>query len=123
MDHPDRFLAISVLDIAPTREMYAATNKGFATAYWHWFFLIQPWPIPEDIIARDPDGFWMRKNIANAGGADPFAPEALDEYLAAFRDPANIYGSCEDYRAGATIDIEHDDADGGRKLQMPLQVL
>jgi len=123
LDFPEACPAISVLDIAPTREMYAATNKGFATAYWHWFFLIQPWPVPEDIIARDPDAFWLGKGIANAGGRDPFAPEAMAEYRAAFRDPAMIHATCEDYRAAATIDIEHDDADGARRLEMPLQVL
>ena len=123
MDFPETCPAISVLDIAPTREMYASTDSKFATAYWHWFFLIQPYPIPENIIAKDPDNFWMGKNIANAGGENLFGKEALAEYLAAFRDPATIHGSCEDYRAAATIDIEHDDADGDAMLGMPLQVL
>lgn len=123
MDFPELCPAISVLDIAPTREMYAGTDAGFATAYWHWFFLIQPYPQPERIIEADPDTFWLGKNLANAGGKNSFESEALEEYLAAFRDPAVIHSSCEDYRAAATIDIEHDNADEDRRLAMPLQVL
>ena len=123
LDHHNVCPAISVLDIAPTREMYAGTSQGFATEYWHWFFLIQPYPRPEQMIGADPDGFWLGKNLANAGGDNVFHPDALDEYLESFRDPAVIHASCEDYRAAATIDIDHDDADDGRRLTMPLQVL
>lgn len=123
MDFPQVCPAISVLDIPPSREMYAATSKGFATAYWHWFFLIQPYPLPESIISENPDNFWLGKNLGNAGGQNVFDPAAMEEYLTAFRDPAVIHASCEDYRAAATIDIEHDDEDGARKLKMPLQVL
>lgn len=122
LDHPDAVSVMTLLDIAPTREMYAATDRDFAAAYWHWFFLIQPAPVPEDIIGADPDTYWMRKCI-NQAGHNPFAPEALEEYLHCFRDPEAIRASCEDYRAAATIDIAHDDADGGRRLAMPLQVL
>ncbi len=122
MDHPDRISAMTLLDIAPTREMYAATTREFAAAYWHWFFLIQPAPLPEDIIGADPDVYWMRKCV-NQAGYNPFAPEALSEYLSFFRQPDAIHACCEDYRAAATIDIEHDDADGERRLTMPLQVL
>ena len=122
LDHAARVAAMTLLDIAPTREMYAATDRDFAAAYWHWFFLIQPAPLPEQIIGADPDGYWMRKCV-NQAGHNPFAPAALDEYLRCFRDPEAIRASCEDYRAAASIDIAHDDADGGRKLEMPLQVL
>lgn len=122
MDHPGAVSAMTLLDIAPTREMYAATTRDFATAYWHWFFLIQPAPLPEDIIGADPDTYWRRKCF-NQAGYNPFAPEALDEYLRCFRDGDAIRASCEDYRAAATIDIAHDDADGDRKLAMPVQVL
>jgi len=122
MDFPDRVSALTLLDIAPTREMYAGTTTEFARAYWHWFFLIQPAPVPEDIIGADPDTYWMRKCL-NQAGHNPFAPAALAEYLRAFCDPAAIHASCEDYRAAAGIDITHDDADGARKLQMPVQIL
>ena len=123
LDHPDAVAALSILDIAPTREMYANTDADFARAYWHWFFLIQPYPLPEDMIGLDPDGYWKHKCFDVKDGPQPFAAEALKEYLSAFRDPAAIHASCEDYRAAYTIDIAHDDADQGRKLDMPLQVL
>lgn len=123
MDHPDAVAALSLLDIAPTREMYANTSAAFAEAYWHWFFLIQPYPLPETMIGQDPAGYWKLKCFKQSGGANPFSEAALAEYLNAFTDPAAIHASCEDYRAAATIDIRHDDEDGARKLAMPLQVL
>jgi haloacetate dehalogenase len=121
-DHPHRVRALATLDIAPTREMYAHTTAGFAMAYWHWYFLIQPAPFPERLIGADPDGFWCRKCCSGTAGATAFARQALEEYLAAFRDPAVIHASCEDYRAAATLDIAHDDADPS-KLHMPLLAL
>jgi haloacetate dehalogenase len=123
LDHPEKVAAMTLLDIAPTREMYAGTNTKFATAYWHWFFLIQKHPIPEQIIGADPTGFWKLKCFNQAEGDNPFAPDALAEYLTAFSDPNAIHASCEDYRAAASIDIDHDDEDGVRKLEMPTQVL
>lgn len=123
LDWPDRVERLAVLDIAPTREMYQATTEGFARAYWHWFFLIQPAPFPERMIAADPDAYWIKKCGSGSAGLSPFAEAALADYLSAFRDPATIHASCEDYRAGATIDITHDDADGGRKLACPLLAL
>lgn len=123
LDMPRAVRSMLLLDIAPTREMYAHTDATFATAYWHWFYLIQPHPLPENQIGLDPEGFWKAKCINQAGGKNPFAAEALAEYLAAFRDPACIHASCEDYRAAATIDQQHDDADQGRKLTVPLQVI
>lgn len=123
MDHPDRVEAMALLDIAPTREMYAGTNAAFAQAYWHWFFLTQPSPLPERMIGADPEGFWKLKCFNQAGGDNPFSPEALAEYLSCFADPEAIHASCEDYRAAATIDIAHDDADQGRKLEAPVLTL
>ncbi len=123
LDHPDRVLKLAALDIAPTREMYRGTTDAFARAYWHWFFLIQPAPFPERMIGADPDAYWMKKCGSGSAGLTPFAPEALAEYLRCFRDPATIHASCEDYRAAATIDIRHDDEDGGRKLACPLLAL
>lgn len=123
MDHPERVIAACLMDIAPTREMYAGTNKLFATAYWHWFFLIQPAPIPESIIGQNPDLYWRSKVFNMTKGNDVFHPDALAEYLAAHRDPETIRANCEDYRAAATIDIAHDDADGAARLEVPLQIL
>lgn len=123
LDHPESVAAIAMLDIAPTREMYANTSAKFAELYWHWFFLIQKHPLPERMIGADPQGFWKLKCFNQAGGENPFSPDALAEYLSAFADPDAIHASCEDYRAAATIDIEHDDADQGRKLDMPLLTL
>ena len=123
MDMPERVQSMVLLDIAPTQEMYVGTNRDFATAYWHWFFLIQPAPMPENMIGHDPEGFWTAKCTNQAGGDGPFTQEALAEYLAAFADPACIHATCEDYRAAATIDLIHDDEDEGRKLTVPLQVL
>jgi len=110
-------------DIAPTREMYRGTGEAFARAYWHWFFLIQPAPFPERMIGADPDAYWLKKCGSGSAGLRPFDPRALDEYLRCFRDPAVIHASCEDYRAAASIDIAHDDADGALKLAMPLLAL
>lgn len=123
MDYPDAVRAMALLDIAPTREMYRDTDDAFARAYWHWFFLIQPAPFPENMIGADPDAYWKFKCKAQSAGASPFDAAALEEYLRLFRDPACIHGSCEDYRAAASIDIEHDNADQGAKLAMPLLVL
>ncbi len=123
LDHPQNVQAMVLLDIAPTREMYRDTSKEFATAYWHWFFLIQKHPIPEQIIGNDPAQFWKLKCFNQAKGENPFIASALDEYIAAFSTPEGVHASCEDYRAAATIDIEHDDQDDGRKVEQPLMVL
>lgn len=122
-DHPDRVRKIAVLDIAPTREMYRNTTEAFARAYWHWFFLIQPADFPERMILADTDAYWLRKSKTGSQTIRVFDPAALAEYLRCFRDPACVHASCEDYRAAATIDIVHDDEDGGRKLPMPLLAL
>ena len=120
-DWSDRVMRLCVLDIAPTREMYEGTTREMATAYWHWFFMILPHPIPERMISADPDRFWLDKCVRQGGSRNIYG-EALEEYLEAFRDPETIRGSCEDYRAAATIDIAHDDAETN-KLPMPLLCL
>jgi haloacetate dehalogenase len=121
LDSPDRVSRLAVLDIAPTREMYRDTTDAFARAYWHWFFLIQPAPLPERMIGADPDAYWRAK--CGGRGLGLFDPRALQGYLEAFRDPGAIEASCEDYRAAATIDLRHDDEDGGRKVAQPLLAL
>ena len=123
LDHPGRVARLATLDIAPTREMYAGTGDAFARAYWHWFFLIQPAPFPERMIGADPEAYWRKKCGSGSAGLSPFSKEALADYLRCFADPATIHASCEDYRAAATIDIRHDDEDGGRKLEQPLLAL
>ena len=123
LDWPERVARLAVLDIAPTREMYANTGDGFARAYWHWFFLIQKAPFPERMIEADPRAFWLKKCGSGSAGLTPFSDAALEAYLEAFADPEVIRASCEDYRAAATIDIAHDDADDGRKLSCPLLAL
>lgn len=123
-DHPDAVARLAVLDISPTLTMYERTDMAFARAYWHWFFLIQPAPIPEQMIGRDPSFYLRRKMGDGAAGMKPFAPEAWAEYERCFT-PETIHASCEDYRAAATIDLEHDRADrsAGRRLACPLLVL
>jgi haloacetate dehalogenase len=123
LDHPDSVYSMVLLDIAPTREMYDGTSTKFARAYWHWFFLIQPHPLPEQIISKDPEAFWKLKCFKQTRGENPFSKEALAEYLNAFKQADTIHSSCEDYRAAASIDIEHDNEDKGKKLFMPILVL
>jgi haloacetate dehalogenase len=125
LDHPDRVTRLAVLDIVPTRHVYATVGRELATAYYHWFFFIQPYDLPETLIGADP-GYYLRKKLGGWGTKlDTFAPEALAEYDRCFGDPATIHASCEDYRAAASIDLAHDDADGdeGRQVTCPLLAL
>jgi haloacetate dehalogenase len=124
LDHPDRVTRLAVLDIVPTRHVYATVGKDLATAYYHWFFFIQPYDLPETLIGADP-GYYLRKKLGGWGTSlDTFAPEALAEYERCF-DEATIHASCEDYRAAASIDLVHDaaDRDEARKLTCPLLTL
>ena len=123
-DHPERIERLAALDISPTAIMYGKTDKAFATAYYHWFFLIQPYDLPERMIGADP-GYYLRKTVGgwDTAGLAVFDPVALAEYERCFRDPATIHATCEDYRAAATIDLAHDAADTGRKIDCPLLVL
>ena len=114
-----------LLDIAPTLAMYEQTRFEFATAYWHWFLLIQPAPLPERLIEADP-GAYLREVIGRrSAGLAPFAPAALKAYERALSRPSAARGICEDYRASAGIDLDHDRADraAGRMLRTPLLVL
>jgi haloacetate dehalogenase len=125
LDHPGTVERIAVLDIAPTREMFKPTTFEFAMAYYHWYFLAQPFDYPERLLGADPEYYVRAKMSAWSRGLteEIFAPEALAEYIRCFKDPKTIHASCEDYRAAATIDIEHDDADGGKQVEAPLLAL
>ena len=123
LDHPDRVKRLVVLDIAPTRTMYASTTHAFARAYFHWFFLTQPAPFPETLIGADPEYFIKYQMGRRHGGLDVFASEAMAEYVRCFSDPATIHASCEDYRAAESIDLEHDRADTDRRIECPLLAL
>ena len=126
VDHRDAVEKVAVLDIAPTLAMYAKTDRAFATAYYHWFFLIQPFDLPERMIGADPVAY-LRTKIGGwgSGGTAFFDPRALAEYERCFSDPATIHATCEDYRAAASIDLEHDAADraAGRRVRCPLLAL
>ncbi len=125
VDHPDAVERVAVLDISPTRVMFGGTDQAFATAYYHWFFLIQPHDLPERMIGADPI-YYLHKKLGGWGsGAGIFDSRALAEYERCFRDPATIHATCEDYRAAASIDLEHDAAAvaAGRKVACPLLVL
>lgn len=124
LDHPQRIERAGVLDIVPTRTIFAATNKAIASGYYHWFFLSQPEPLPERLIGGDPLFYLHRKLGAwGAAGLSSYAPEALAEYERCFADPATIHATCEDYRAAAGIDLEHDAADESARITCPLLVL
>lgn len=123
LDHPERVSRVCVMDIAPTLHMFRHTDQNFATGYYHWFFLIQPGGLPEHMIGADPDYFLQEKLNRWSGPEASFAPAAVAEYLRCFRDPQVIHASCEDYRAAATIDLDHDERDRDRKVECPLLVL
>lgn len=119
-DHGKRVRSLTVLDICPTLKMYDSTDKAFATAYYHWFFLIQKPPLPESLLAGKVPGYILGRL---GSGLKHFSPAALREYERAFRDPKCIHATCEDYRASAGIDLDHDRADKGKKLAMPVLAL
>ena len=124
MDHAARVKSLTVLDIAPTLAMYEQTTDAFARAYWHWFFLIRPAPMPEKMIGADPRGFLRGKMSDGRLGIERFTPAAWAEYERCFT-PGAIHASCEDYRAAAGIDLDHDraDRDAGRKVACPVLAL
>ena len=116
LDHPEAVTRAAVLDIVPTHYLYTHVTKAFVDAYFHWFLYIRPAPFPEDILNRD-----VQAGTFSRGGL----PELREEYARVYRDPANVHGMCEDYRASAGIDMEFDEADlkAGKKITCPLHVL
>lgn len=127
LDRPEVVSRVALLDIVPTRHVFTHVDRAMAQAYYHWFFLSQDPDVPEHLIGADP-GYWLRRTLrqwSGAAGIDAFAPEAVDEYVRCFSDPEVIRASCEDYRAGASIDLEHDEVDAaaGRRVECPVLVL
>ncbi|KQW25370.1 alpha/beta fold hydrolase [Acidovorax sp. Root402] len=124
-DHPAAVQRMVLLDIAPTLAMYEQTSNAFARAYWHWFFLIQPAPLPERLIEADPAAYVRDVMGRRSAGLAPFDARALAEYVRCLALPGTAHGICEDYRASAGIDLVHDraDRDAGRQLPMPLLAL
>jgi haloacetate dehalogenase len=117
-DHPEWVERLAVLDIVPTGDMWHRVDMEFGLVDWHWFFLAQPAPFPEEVIGSNPDAYYFH------GDRSRFDPEALEDYLRCVRDPQTIHGMCEDYRAGATIDFELDEADRGkRRIVCPVLAL
>ena len=120
LDFPNAVARIAVLDIAPTLTMYAQTDQTFATRYFWWFFLIQPFDFPERLIGADP-AYFLRRHIAGQVKTEGAVEEAaMAEYLRSYRNPATIHAICEDYRASASIDLDHDRADIARHIASPL---
>jgi haloacetate dehalogenase len=124
LDHPAVVTRLAVLDIVPTEAMWRRMDRELALATYHWLFLAQPDGLPERLIGADPN-WWVREKLRRwAGDPAAFDPEALEEYVACFADPAAIHASCEDYRAGATVDDRLDAADlGRRRIGCPVLVL
>jgi haloacetate dehalogenase len=125
LDRPEAVSRLAVLDIVPTGEIWAHADDRFALVYWHWPFLAQPAPLPELLILGDPDRFWIAaERMGIKVGDDRFPQETIDAYRAQLRDPDAVTAMCEDYRAGATVDRAHDDADRGtRSIACPVRVL
>ena len=125
LDHPDRLSRLALLDITPTVDQFSRATKDFALGSYHWFFLAQPAPFPETLIGARPE-FFLRHTLRSwAADAGAFTDEAMAEYLRCFSDPETIRATCDDYRAGAGLDCEYDEADlaAGNKITCPLLVL
>ena len=125
LDYGKQVNKLMVLDISPTLAMYEQTSMQFASSYWHWFFLIQKAPIPETMIGANTEFFMKQFMGGRHAGLSIFAPECWQEYVLAMSDPACLHAMCEDYRAAASIDLEHDRQSIAQKqlLEMPVRVL
>jgi haloacetate dehalogenase len=125
LDFPERVEKLAVLDIVPTIEHFERTDMAFALGYYHWFWFAQPHPFPEVVINAAPEAWFKAHTSREPKHGSFFHADAMDDYLACARNPEMIRGMCEDYRAAATIDLEHDRASrtAGAKIQCPLLVL
>jgi haloacetate dehalogenase len=125
LDHAARVQRLALLDIIPTLEHFERADMAFALGYYHWFWFAQPHPFPESVISAAPDAWWRAHTSREPKPPDFFDPQALADYRAAIHDPEMIRGMCEDYRAAASIDLEHDRASraAGEKIRCPPHVL
>jgi len=125
LDHPQRVTKLALMDIIPTLEHFERADMRFALGYYHWFWFAQPHPFPENVISAAPDAWWRAHTSREPKPPDFFDKEALADYMSAVHDPEMIRGMCEDYRAAASIDLEHDRAsrEAGEKIRCPLLVL
>ncbi len=122
LDHPQAVSRAVVIDIVPTRKLFSTVTKQFASVYYHWFFLIQPAPLPETLIGNSAD-FYLRDGAFRGLVPRVISEDVYAEYLRCHQDAATVHAMCEDYRAAATIDLDHDMADLDAKVQCPLLVL
>lgn len=131
LDWPNKVKKLMLIDILPTYDMYQGTNKEFATAYWHWFFYLLPDGFPEHVLGGPNAEYFMRwafdcppeGSQERAAFDREYPRDVFEEYIKCYTDPAGLHAICEDYRASATIDLEHDEADRDVKIQSPLMVL
>ncbi len=123
LDHADRVRLATVLDVSPTLRMYEGTTQAFARAYFHWFFLIQPAPLPERLLAGRAREWVLARLGRGRAGLAPFPGAIRREYVRALSNPRAVHALCEDYRAAASIDLVHDRADRRRRLGVPLLAL
>lgn len=123
LDHPERILKACVMDIAPTHYMFKQTDQQFATGYYHWFFLIQSDGLPERMIGADSAYYLTEKLKRWSAPGTVFAEGAMAEYVRCFSIPETIHATCEDYRAAASIDLQHDEEDLHQQVECPLLVL
>ena len=128
LDHPEVVERLAVLDIVPTGEVWRRADAGFGRGYWHWAFLSQPAPLPERLIAGDPQAYFdlhVRRGMGLGREPGRYPPDVLDAYRRLLDDPGTVEGMCEDYRAGASVDPEVDEADrvAGRRIACPVLAL
>lgn len=121
LDHPDAVRRLALLDIVSTKAVYEQVTMALASGYFHWYFLIQPWPLPETLLGQEP-ALWLQRFLPNSAAV---GASTVAEYLRAFAKPESIHATCEDYRAGATIDLANDRADvsAGHKITCPTLIL
>tara|TARA_B100000686_G_C16803998_1_gene988419 strand:- start:103 stop:972 length:870 start_codon:yes stop_codon:yes gene_type:complete len=123
IDYQGSVLKLVVLDIVPTLHVFENTEQNLARRYYHWYFLIQPFPHPETLIANSAE-FYLKSKLAMWGSREGFIKnEILDEYLRCFANKDTIHATCEDYRAGASIDLIEHKRDFNKKIVCPLLVL
>lgn len=121
LDHPDSVSKLVVMDILPSYYTFQTVDRRFATNNWYWFFLLEPSPFPETLIGNSLDTY-LKKSVGRLM-PNLVTPEIYAEYFRCFNSPASIHAYCEDYRAGATIDLVHDESDLNRKIACPTLAL